>query len=318
MTKLIWGTVGERFYETGVDRGVLYLDGLSGVPWNGLISVSESPSGGEAQPRYLDGIKYANSSAIEEFNATIEAYTYPEEFAVCDGTTYMAQGLFITQQQRQSFGLSYRTKIGNDIDAADHAYKLHIVYNAQANPAERAYSTTSDDPEASTFSWDITTRPVKFSDPAFGVKYGAHLVLDSRVVYPWAMEAVEKVLYGDENNNARLPSPQELLTLFVDNALLKITDNGDGTWTADGPDSIITILELVTAMEDENDPGTFTAIAEEVSEDGTDPGTFIATEGIIEDPDDPGTFTNDIEPLFTINWPSVVQIDEDTYQISSL
>lgn len=242
MTKLIWGTVGERFYETGVDRGVLYLDGASGVPWNGLISVSESPSGGEAKPYYQDGFKYANSAAPEEFNASIEAYTYPDEFAVCDGTSAMANGLYITQQQRKSFGLSYRTRVGNDVSNIDHGYKIHIIYNAQANPSEKSYSTSSDDPEASTFSWDISTRQTKFEDPSFGVKYGSHLILDSRIIYPWAMEIIEKTLYGDATTEPSLPDPQTLLSLFVDNALLKITDNGDGTWTAVGPDEAITML----------------------------------------------------------------------------
>jgi hypothetical protein len=318
MTKLIWGNVGTRFYETGVDRGVLYLGGdTTGVPWNGLISVSESPSGGDAKPYYLDGIKYANSNSAEEFEATLEAYTYPEEFAVCDGTTYMAQGLFITQQQRRSFGLSYRTLIGNDIDAADHAYKLHIIYNAQANPASRDYATNSDDPEAMTFSWDITTRPVKFQDPAFGVKYGAHLVLDSRVVYPWAMKAVEDVLYGTADTAARLPSPQELLDLFVDNALLKITDNGDGTWTADGPDTIIEFLYIAPEITMDNaDEGFF--VSTTAVEDSADPGFFTDPNGVTDEiPDGSGKY--DIIPNeFTIDWPSVIYLDSDTVQISSL
>lgn len=241
-TTLNWGTVGERFYEAGVDQGVLYLEGISGVAWSGLISISDSPSGGEAMPYYIDGIKYANRSAPEEWGATLEAYTYPEEFAICDGSSEIANGLFITRQRRKSFGLSYRTRIGNDVDGENHGYKLHIVYNAQANPTERSYASFSDNSEATTFSWTLTARPEKFQDPAFGLKYGSHLVLDSRHVYPWAMQAVEKVLYGDGDSEARLPTPQELLDLFVDNALLRVTDNGDGTWTAVGPDEAITML----------------------------------------------------------------------------
>ena len=241
-TKLIWGADGERFYETGIDRGVLYPNGMAGVAWNGLLSVSESPSGGEAKPYYIDGFKYANSSSPEEFNASIEAYTYPDEFALCDGTDTMANGLFITQQRRKSFGLSYRTRIGNDISGIDHGYKLHIVYNAQANPTSKDYKSMGDSTEASTFSWDISTRPMKFQDASFGTRYGAHLILDSTVVYPWAMQAVENVLYGTDDLDPSLPSPQALLDLFVDNALLQITDNGDGTWTAVGPDEAITML----------------------------------------------------------------------------
>jgi hypothetical protein len=245
-TRLSWNDDGERFFEAGVDRGVLYLDDADGVVWNGLISVDENPSGGEAVPYYIDGYKYAQPSSPEEFEATIEAYTYPREFASCDGTETMANGLFITQQNRKPFGLSYRTQIGNDVEGSGYGYKLHLVYNAQATPSQKTYSSFSDSTEALNFSWDITTRPKRFEDPSFGVKYGAHLVLDSTLIYPWAMEAVEKVLYGTAEEAARLPTPQELLELFVDNALLKITDNGDGTWTAEGPDSIISMLDSDT------------------------------------------------------------------------
>jgi hypothetical protein len=238
----VWGSVGDRFYEAGVDRGVLYPEGLMGVVWNGLISISESPTGGGARPYYLDGIKYASPSAQEEWGASIEAYTYPDEFELCDGTESMAQGLFINQQSRRSFGLSYRTRIGNDIDGESHGYKLHLIYNAQADPTEKSYQSIGDASDPLTFNWQLSSRPVKFVDPAFGVKYGSHLVLDSTKVYPWAMRAVEELLYGTLINEPRLPSPQELINLFVDNALLKITDNGDGTWTADGPDANITMV----------------------------------------------------------------------------
>lgn len=249
-TVINWGNSGDRFYETGIDRGVLYLENEPGIAWSGLIGVSESPDGGEAVPYYIDGVKYVNDVAPEEFKATIEAYTYPDEFALCDGSASMAQGLFIEQQRRRSFGLSYRTRIGNDIDGIDHGYKIHIVYNAQVDPTERTYDTISDDAEAMTFSWDISTRPVKFQDDAFGVKYGSHLVLDSRKVYPWALEAIEKILYGFENTAAALPNPQSLLAIFVDNALLQIIDNGDGTWTATGPDAAITMLDATTFQID--------------------------------------------------------------------
>lgn len=265
--KLFWSNTGERFFEAGIDRGVLYRKDHAGVVWNGLISVSENASGGEAKPYYIDGYKYAEASSLEEYESTIEAFTYPEEFEECDGSAAMANGLRITQQFRKPFGISYRTRIGNDINGLDHGYKLHIVYNARATPSERAYAALNESPEASSFSWDVTTRPKKFEDPSFGVKYGSHIVLDSRVVYPWAMEAVEKVLYGTESSDPRLPEPQELLALFVDNALLKITDNGDGTWTASGPDNII---EQLSNTE------------------------------------------------YTITSESVVQINEDTVQISSL
>lgn len=239
--KLRWDATGERFYEAGTDQGVLYIDG-TGYAWNGLISVDQAPSGGEPEMQYQDGIPYIAASSPEEFKGSIEAFTYPRAFMACDGSQEIAQGLYINQQYRKEFGLSYRTLIGNDIQDLEYGYKLHLIYNCMAAPANRTYSSTNDSTEPSTFQWSLTTRPVKFEDAAFGVKYGAHLILDSREIYPWAMRAVEEVLYGTENTDPRIPSPQELLNLFIDNALLKITDNGDGTWTADGPESIITML----------------------------------------------------------------------------
>jgi hypothetical protein len=239
---LSWSTTGERFFEAGVDHGVLYVDDEAGVVWNGLIKVTEKPSGGDAKSYYIDGYKYAEYSSPEEFSMSIEAYTYPEEFTKCDGTELMANGLFITQQRRKPFGMSYRTKIGNDVNGLDHGYKLHLIYNATAVPSEKEFSSFSDSTEPSAFSWDVSTRPKKFEDAAFGVKYGAHLVLDSTKIYPWAMDAVEKVLYGTETSDPRLPEPQELLELFIDNALLQVEDNGDGTWTITGPDDVVTSL----------------------------------------------------------------------------
>jgi hypothetical protein len=249
LTKLTWGNLGERFYEAGTDRGVLYIDGV-GYAWNGLVSVDQSPSGGDPESFYLDGIPYVMASAPEEFKGSIEAYTYPSAFAACDGSEEIAQGLYISQQARKPFGFSYRTLVGNDVDELDHAYKIHIVYEAMAGPAKQRHTTLGDKTDPSTFTWDIVTRALKFEDPAFGIKYGAHLTLDSREVYPWAMQAVEEVLYGNDENDPRLPSPSELLALFVDNALLKIFDNGDGTWTAEGPDSIISMLDSTTFQID--------------------------------------------------------------------
>ncbi|QGZ17227.1 major tail protein [Arthrobacter phage Giantsbane] len=241
MTKLTWDVVGERFYEAGTDRGVLYLDGVGHV-WDGLVAVEQSPSGGEPETYYQDGLPYISVSSVEEFKGSIEAYTYPNAFAACDGSEEIAQGLYIGQQDRKEFGLSYRTLVGNDVEELEHGYKLHIIYQCMASPTNRSYSTLGDSTDASTFNWAITTRPVKFEDEVFGVRYGAHLTLDSREVYPWAMAAVEAVLYGTDEAEPRLPTPAELLTLFIDNAILKITDNGDGTWTADAPDSILTML----------------------------------------------------------------------------
>jgi hypothetical protein len=241
MTLLTWGNFGERYFETGVDRGVLYVPGEDGVAWNGLIAVNETPSGGETAPYYIDGVKYANRSSREEFEATIEAYTYPDEFAVCEGTGSLEQetkGLFATQQGRKPFGLSYRTALGNDDLSTSYGYKIHIVYNALATPSEKNYHSITDEPEAATFSWGITTTAISIP----GVSQSSHLVIDTTKAWPWAIEAVESILYGTEDTPATLPTPQEVLDLFVESALLKITDNGDGTWTADGPDEAITML----------------------------------------------------------------------------
>lgn len=244
MTQLSWGEYGERYFETGVDRGVLYVDDQDGVVWNGLIAVTESASGGEPTPYYVDGIKYANRSSIEEFTASIEAYTYPDEFALCDGSAQLdqSQGLFATQQRRKTFGLSYRTRVGNDAAGTDFGYKIHIVYNAMATPSERNYQSLTADSEATVFNWNLTTSTI----PVPGVSRSAHLVIDTRLAWPWAVTAVENVLYGTVDTPPRLPTPQELIDLFVENALLKITDNGDGTWTAEGPDEAISMLDADT------------------------------------------------------------------------
>lgn len=242
MAELTWGTYGERYFETGVDRGVLYVPGKDGVVWNGLISVSESPSGGEPTPYYIDGNKYVNRPSPEEYSATIEAYTYPDEFALCDGSDlidYESKGLIATQQGRKPFSLSYRTRLGNDDQATSFGYKIHIVYNALASPSDKNYQSMSDEPEALSFSWDITTIPIIVNE--LGAR-SSHLVIDTQKAWPWVVEAIEKLLYGSEDMPPTLPTPQELIDLFVDNALLKVTDNGDGTATIDGPDVAVTML----------------------------------------------------------------------------
>lgn len=243
--RMNWGQSGTRFFETGVDRGVVYIDGI-GYPWTGLTAVNETPEGGENRSYYLDGVKYHNGSGAEEFKATLEAFTYPEEFMYCDGTAPMMNGMFITQQKRRSFDLCYRTRVGNDIDGPNHAYKLHLVYNATATPTSKSYQTVGDTTEPSVFSWNISTKREKFEGIQFGVKYGSHIVIDSRTTYPWAMQILENVLYGQtgaSGSEAKMPTPEELVALFVDNSLLKIIDNGDGTWTAEAPESILTMLE---------------------------------------------------------------------------
>lgn len=214
MAKLTWDATGERIYETGVRNGVLYpMDkGVypKGVVWNGLITVTESPSGAESTPLYADDIKYLNLISAEEFGATVEAYTYPDEFAACDGTATLAEGVVIGQQPRKTFGMSYRTVIGNDVENENYGYKLHLIYGAVASPSEKAYATINDSPEAITFSWELTTTPVAVT----GHKPTASLTIDSTKVDPAKLTALEGILYGSEDTEARLPLPDEILTLM--------------------------------------------------------------------------------------------------------
>ena len=219
MSKLVWDQTGERYYETGVKMGVLYPQSASGtypkgVVWNGLTAVTESPSGAEATPLYADDVKYLNLYSAEEFGATIEAYTYPDEFAECDGSAEIATGVTIGQQNRKAFGLCYRTTIGNDTDGNDHGYKLHIIYGAMASPSEKAYATINDSPEAITFSWEITTTPVSVS----GFKPTASVTIDSTKVDGAKLKQLEAILYGDNGSSsagdARLPLPDEIVTLI--------------------------------------------------------------------------------------------------------
>ena len=215
MAKIEWDKTGERLYETGVKNGVLYVqvDGTypKGVAWNGLTAVTESPSGAEATPLYADDIKYLNLLSTEEFGATIEAYTYPDEFAECDGSASLATGVMIGQQPRKAFGLCYRTTIGNDTEGNDHGYKLHIIYGALAAPSEKAYATINDSPEAITFSWEVTTTPVNVT----GAKPTASITIDSTKATPEKLADLEKILYGDTEVEARLPLPDEIKQLFT-------------------------------------------------------------------------------------------------------
>lgn len=219
MAKITWDDTGKRIYETGVDHGVLYPYGTSeapygtGVAWNGLTNVSESPSGAEPSPIYADNIKYVNLMSNEEFGATIEAYTYPDEFAECDGSKELAPGVYAGQQARKTFGLSYRTKIGNDVDGEDHGYKLHLIYGALAAPSERSYATINDSPEAITFSWEISTTPVEVT----GGKPTACITIDSTKVDKTKLDALEKILYGDGATGPKLPLPDEVAEMLKAN-----------------------------------------------------------------------------------------------------
>lgn len=213
--KLVWDETGKRFYETGVKMGVLYVQGDdgqygNGVAWNGLTAVNEAPSGAEATPLYADDIKYVELRSAEEFGATIEAYTYPEEFEVCDGSAELAPGVNVGQQDRKAFGLCYRTIIGNDVKKNEYGYKIHLIYGAVAAPSEKAYATVNDSPEAITFSWEVTTTPVEVP----GLKPTACITIDSTKVDAEKLAALEAKLYGDESTEPELPLPSEIAEMF--------------------------------------------------------------------------------------------------------
>lgn len=215
MSKLVWDAVSEHLYETGVDHGVLYRRDAQGAyssayAWNGLTAINESPSGADETKLWADNIKYLSLRAAEEFGGTIEAYTYPDEFAECDGSATIATGVYIGQQNRATFGLSYRTVLGNDVDLNDHGYKLHLVYGCTCNPSEKAYSTINDSPEAITFSWEFSTTPVDVT----GHKPTACVTIDSTKVNADRLKDLEDVLYGTENSEGRLPLPDEVASIL--------------------------------------------------------------------------------------------------------
>jgi hypothetical protein len=216
MTVLTWDDVGERLYETGVDRGVLYLPDNTGEyneghAWNGLTTVTESPAGADSNPQYADNIKYLNLLSAETFGGTVEAFTYPDEFGQCDGTIEPSPGVFLGQQGRRAFGLSYRSRVGNDLDGTEHGYKLHLVYGALASPSEKAYGTINDSPAAIAFSWAISTTPVSVADH----KPTALLVIDSTKVPADKLSALQDILWGTDADDPRLPLPDEIITLFT-------------------------------------------------------------------------------------------------------
>lgn len=219
MARLVWDEESKKTYETGVDHGVLYLKDSTGaystgVPWNGLTGVTESPSGAESTPLYADNIKYLNLRSVEEFGCTIEAYTYPDEFMECDGSASLTKGVYVGQQARKPFGFSYRTVIGNDTKGESYGYKLHLVYGCDAAPSDKGYQTINDSPDAITFSWEISTTPVNVDG---GLKPTATLTIDSTQVDPDKLKSLEDILYGGEGDgatSARLPLPNEVASLF--------------------------------------------------------------------------------------------------------
>lgn len=217
--KITWDNVGERFFEAGVEKGVLYpfTDNQykDGVPWNGLTAVTESPSGAEPTALWADDIKYLNLMSNEDYNATIEAYTYPKQFEECDGSKEIAPGVVIGQQKRKTFGFSYVTKVGNDVDGVDHGYKLHLVYGCLASPSEKGHSSVNESPEAMTLSWSVSTTPVTVP----GFKPTATVTINSCTVNADELAALEAILYGSEEAEPRLPLPEELITIFKSSAV---------------------------------------------------------------------------------------------------
>jgi hypothetical protein len=262
MSVLVWDQVGEKVYETGVDHGVLYRQNPAGVydagyAWNGLTTVTESPSGAEANPQFADNIKYINLLSAEEFGATIEAFTYPDEFAECDGSAEPTPGVTLGQQPRKTFGLAYRTKVGNDVNA-DAGYKLHLVYGCLAAPSEKAYATVNDSPEALAFSWDVTTTPV----PVTGYKPTASMVFDSTKVPAAGLAALEQALFGTVGADPRLPMPDEVLGMFA-GAITEVETVAPTYNAATDIITIPTVTGVVYYIGGEVVTGTFGPITED-------------------------------------------------------
>lgn len=233
MSRLVWGEPGTRLYETGVDRGVFYPQDGVGVPWNGLMAVSEAPSGSDILETHYDGEKFRQRRQRESFAAKVSAYTYPREMGPYDGLADIGHA----QQTRKLFNMSYRTKVGSDLDS-DFSYLIHIVYNALLSPTSRDFKTAATGVDVTPFEWELTTIPEFLP----GGEVSAHVIVDPRMAYPWALATFENMIYGSVDEQPRCPSMIELVQLFEDASILKITDNGDGTWTADGPDDIIQML----------------------------------------------------------------------------
>lgn len=240
--KVDWDSVGKRSYEIGIDRGMLYPALSQGVSWSGLVSVEENVEGTSRNARYFDGQKYNRGRGRTNFAATIEALTYPEEFEVFDGSEEIGSGLFMSNQPKTTFGLSYRTLLGDDIRGDELGYRIHLVYNALAAPAPRNYRTVSASSNLDPMSWNLTTQPIFFADRPVS----AHVIIDSTLAHPDLISKIEDILYGSDALDPELPSVDRLVELFEEFGVLKIFDNGDGTWTADGPDEAIKMLDADT------------------------------------------------------------------------
>jgi hypothetical protein len=237
MAKINWDSDGFRYYETGVDRGVLFVEGLPGVPWNGLTGVSEESSAGEKTEVFLDGVKTFEIDGEESFSGSIKAFNYPPEFSYCDGTFSSYMGIAVSNQPKRPFSFSYRTKVGNDTLGETAGYKIHFIYNATAAPSGREYSTVGQDVEAIEFEWSFNALPIRVP----GYKAVSQMTVDSRATPPDVMAAVEAFVYGTDTLPPRMPTPSELIHIFESSTtvVLKITDLGDGTFVADGPDTVV-------------------------------------------------------------------------------
>lgn len=242
MAKVEWNSSGERFYEAGVDRGVLYPQNAPGVAWNGLISVDEKPSGVEVSSYYVDGLKVLDVTSSEQFNASLEAFTYPEEFELYDGYSQLGNGLYVTNQDRSTFGLCYRTLLGNDISGIDHGYKLHLVYNAIATPSSRSNSTLDDAIDPLTFNWEIATKPVYVP----GSRHSAHIIIESTKTEPKLLAALEDVLYGKYDTPPRLPSPEQLVDYYEGDYIFKVVDHKDGTFSVISTDEFAQYVDATS------------------------------------------------------------------------
>jgi hypothetical protein len=258
VTRLTWDGNGQRYYHTGIDQGVLYVDGQPGVAWNGLTAVTRAPAGGTAKPYYVDGVKYSNNPVPEEYEATIQAYTYPIEFEQCDGSVQVRPGMFLSGQRRKQFGFSYRTLVGNDLSQKD--YQINLVYGATAEPTTRGHKAINDVTQVTEFMWKITTMPPAVT----GYRNGAHITIDSRYTDPQALLGIEEIIYGTDEASPRLPNYQELLDLYDSGNLLTVTDNGNGTVTYTAPEYALTMLDPDTFQIDwdtaiDNGDGTYTA-----------------------------------------------------------
>jgi hypothetical protein len=242
MAELVWDQVGDRLYETGISKGVLYKDDGYGVAWNGLTSIQEDIST-EAEPIYFDGVKFNDVITIGDFTANLRAFTYPDEFLKYEGTLKDQTGFYVMNQPQSRFGLSYQTKIGDDIDGIESGYKIHVLYNLTAVPAQRVYETLGEEVDPLEFEWSLTAIPEEIEN----FRPTAHVIFNSREIDPNLLQDIEDILYGDEENDSRLPSLKGLATFIRKWDRLIITDNGDGTWTAEsGVEGIITMLDSTT------------------------------------------------------------------------